>query len=90
MVILFLNAGASVHAQLLSCVGLFETPWTVVRQGPLSMGLSRQEYYTGLPFPPPGELPNSGMEPMSSALQADFLLLSHQRSPKHTIPKVHT
>ena len=48
------------------------TPWTDC--GPLSMGFSRQEYWSGLPFPSPGELPNPGLKPGSSALQADSLL----------------
>ena len=45
------------NAQLLSCVLLFATPWTVAHQAPLSMGLSWQEYWSGLPFPPPFDLP---------------------------------
>ena len=49
------------------------TPWTVARQAPLSMGFSRQEYWSGLPFPPPGDLPNPGVEPRSPAWQADSL-----------------
>ena len=53
------------HAKsLLSCLILC-TPWTVARQAPLSMGLSRQEYWSGLPCPPPGDLPNPGIEPIS-------------------------
>ena len=47
------------------------TPWTVAYQVPLSMQLSRQEYWSGLPFPTPQDLPNPGTEPMSPALQAD-------------------
>ena len=65
------------HAQL------FATPWTVAHQAPLSMGFSRQECWSGLPFPPPGDLPNAGIElafPASLALQTDSLLLNHQRS----------
>ena len=50
------------------------TPWTVAHQAPLSMGFSRQEYWNGLPFPSPGDLPNPGIEPGSPALQADDLL----------------
>ena len=51
------------------------TPWTVARQAPLSMGFSRQEYWNGLPFPSPEDLPNPGIEPGSPpALQADSLL----------------
>ena len=57
----------------LSCVWLFATPWTVARQAPPSMGFSRQEYWNGLPFPSPGDLPNPGIELMSPALQADAL-----------------
>ena len=49
------------------------TPWTVACQAPLSMGLSRQEYWNGLPFPSPGDLPNPGIKPRSPALQADSL-----------------
>ena len=60
-----------------SDVWLFVTPWTVAHQLPLSMGFSRQEYWSGLPYSPPGDLPNPGIEPMSPALQADSLLLRH-------------
>ena len=56
-----------------SCVQLFATPWTVAYQAPLSVGFSRQEYWSGLPFPSPGDLPNPGIEPGSPALQADAL-----------------
>ena len=49
------------------------TPWTVVLQAPLSMGFPRQEYWSGLPLPLPEDLPNPGIEPGSSALQADSL-----------------
>ena len=48
------------------------TPWTIARQAPLSMEFSRQEYWSQLLFPPPGNLPNPGIEPMSPAWQADF------------------
>ena len=57
----------------LSHVRLFATPWTVAHQAPLSIGFSRQEYWSGLPFPSPGDLPNPGIEPRSPALQADTL-----------------
>ena len=53
------------------------TQWTVARQAPLSMGFSRQEYWSGLPFPFPGDLLDSGIEPVSLALQVDSLPLSH-------------
>ena len=63
----------------------FVTPWTVACQAPLSMGFPRQEHWSGLPFPPPGDLPHPGIEsesPVFLALQADFFLpLSHQKSP---------
>ena len=50
-----------------------ETPWTVAHQAPLSMGFCQQEYWSGLPFPSPRNLPDSGIEPASPALQADSL-----------------
>ena len=53
------------HALLLSSVRLFATPWTVAYQAPPSMGFSRQEYWSGLPFPSPGDLPNPGIKPVS-------------------------
>ena len=68
-----------------SRVPLSVTLWTVARQTPLSMGFSRQGYWSGLPCPPPGDLPNPGIEPASPeapALQADYLSLSHQVSPE--------
>ena len=49
------------------------TPWITAGQVPLSMGFSRQQYWSGLPFPPPGDLPHPGIEPRSPALQADSL-----------------
>ena len=49
------------------------TPWTVVHQAPLSMGFSRHEYWSGLPFPSLGDLPDPGVEPRSPGLQADAL-----------------
>ena len=57
----------------LSRVRLFATPWTIAQQAPPSMELSRQEYWSGLPFPSPGDLPHPGIEPGSPALQADAL-----------------
>ena len=56
-----------------SCLTLVK-PWVVARQALLSMGFSRQEYWTGLPFPSPGDLPDPGMKPKSTVLQADSLL----------------
>ena len=57
----------------LSRVRLFATPWTVAYQAPPSMGFSRQEYWSGLPFPSPGNLPHPGIKPRSPTLQADTL-----------------
>ena len=58
---------------VVSCVRLFVTPWTIARQAPLSMEFSRREYWSGLPFPSPGDLLDPGMEFRSPALQADSL-----------------
>ena len=55
----------------LSHIRLVVTPWTVAYQASLSMGFSRQEHWSGLPFPSPGDLPDLGIEPRSPALQAD-------------------
>ena len=63
-----------VKVNLLSRVRLFATPWTVAYQAPPSMGFSRQECWSGLPFPSPGDLSDPGIEPRSPALQADALL----------------
>ena len=57
------------HSSILA----WRIPWTVTCQAPLSMGSSRQEYWSGLPFPSPGDHPDPGIEPRSSALQADSL-----------------
>ena len=68
----------------LSRVRLFATPWAVAHQTPLSLEFFRQEYWSGLPFPPLGDLPDPGIKsefPVSPALQADSLPLSHQESP---------
>ena len=56
----------------------FATPWTVAHQAPPSMGFPRQEYWSGLPFPSPGDLPNTGIEHLSPALAGGSLPLSHQ------------
>ena len=60
-----------VKVKSLCPVQLFVTPWTIAHQAPPSMGFSRQECWSGLPFPSPGDLPNPGIEPGSPALQAD-------------------
>ena len=57
------------------------TPWTAARQAPLSIGFPRQEYWSGLPFPSPGDLPDPGIEPGSPALQAGSLPLEPPKKP---------
>ena len=59
----------------------FTTPWTTALQAPLSMEFPRQEYWSGLPFPSAGDLPDPGIKPRSPAWQADSLPLSHQGIP---------
>ena len=69
------------HVCMRRCVLLFVALWTVAHQAPLSMGFSRQEYWSGLPFPPSGNLPDPRIElesPVSPALQKDSLLLNYQ------------
>ena len=70
--------GSISHCVMLSHVRLFATLWMVARQVPLSMEFSRQEYWSGLPFPTPGDLPNPGIEPMSPespALAGGFFII---------------
>ena len=67
---------------VLSRVRFFATLWTVAHQAPLAMGFSRQEYWSGLPFPSPGHLPNPGIEPRSPAFQADALTSEPPGKPK--------
>ena len=64
---------ACMQASRFSSVLLFATLWTVVHQAPLSMGFSRQEYWSGLPFPSPGDPLDPGIEPGSPTLQVDAL-----------------
>ena len=71
----------------LSHVHVFATPWTVACQAPLSMEFPRQENWSGLSFSSLGDLPNQWIEPASSALQVDYLLLSHQGSPLYLSAK---
>jgi len=63
------------------CVQSFVTPWTVARQAPLFMEFSRQGHWSGLPFPPPGDLPYLGIKPVSLYWQVDSLPLCHLGSP---------
>ena len=74
-----------VYVQSFSCVQFFATTWTVAHQAPLSMGFSRQEYWSGLPFPSLGDLPKPGIKPRSPALQADALT-SGPLTPKYCNP----
>ena len=70
-----LGYGTQLLLLLFSCSVMsdsFATPWTVAHQTPLSMGFPRQEYWSGLPWPPPGDLPNPGIEPASPALAGGF------------------
>ena len=70
-----------VKVKLLSCVPFLGTPWTVAYQAPLSMGFSRQEYWSGLPFPSPRDLPDPGTEPASPHCRQTLYHLSHQGNP---------
>ena len=72
-----------VKVKLFSRVRLFATPWTVALQAPPSMGFSRQEYWSGLPFPSPGDLPDPGIEPRSPTLQADILTSEPPEKSNH-------
>ena len=76
---------SEVKVKSLSRVRLFVTPWTVAYQAPLSMGFSRQEYWSGLPFPSPGHLPNPGIKPGSPTLEADTLTSEPPGKPKQML-----
>ena len=79
-----------VFVWVLSSIWLIAFPWTVARLAALAMEFFRQQYWSRLPFPPPGGLPNPGMEPASPAspaLQADSLQLSHQGKPTSMVAK---
>ena len=69
---------------LLSCVQLFATPWIIAHWAPLSMGFPREEYWSGLPFPSSGDLPDPGIKPTSPvtpALQVDSLVTEPSGKP---------
>ena len=86
-----LSSSSSSSSVCVTRVWLFATPWTIARQAPLSMKFSRQDYWSGLPFLSPGDLPDPGIEPRSPAVQADSLYcLSHQQSPRKTRFYPHT
>ena len=83
------QATDSLHAKSLQSCLTLATLWTVAHQAPLSWGFSRQEYWSGLPFPPPGDLPHPGIEPLSQASPAStgrFLTttLAQTGEPGHT------
>ena len=69
---------------LVSCVQLFATARTVAHQAPLSMGFSRQEYWSGLPFPSPGALPDPGIEPGSPSVAGGFCTAEPPGTPTFT------
>ena len=73
------------NVKSLSHVRLFATPWTVAYQAPPTMRFSRQEYWSGLPFPSPGDRPNPGIEPRSLSLEADALT----SEPPGKLPTAH-
>ena len=80
-----------VREHMLSCfsrVRLFATPWTVACQASLSMGFPRQEYWSGLPRPSLGDLPNPGIKPGTPALQVILYHLSHQGNPIHSFSRL--
>ena len=72
------------NVKSLSRVRLFATPWTVAHQALPSTGFSRQEYWSGLPFPSPGDLPDPGIELRSPTLQADALTSEPPGKPHHS------
>ena len=80
--IIYLSVLEIVSACVLSSVWLFPNPWTVAHQDPLSMEFSRQEYWSVLPFPPPGYLPNPGIEPESLTLVYGFFTTASHRNCK--------
>ena len=69
------------HTQSLSHVRLFATALTVACQAPLTIGFSQQEYWNGLAFPPPGDLPDSGIKPASPALAGGFFTIEPPGKP---------
>ena len=85
---LYTSQKEKVKVKSLSLVWLFVTPWTVAHQAPPSMGFTRQEYWSGLPFPSPGDLPNPGIEPRSPTLQADALTSEPPGKPSTQIANV--
>ena len=81
---LVIHVCVRVRAQLLSCVQLLVVPWTVAHQAPLSVGFSRQEYQSGLPFPSLGDLHDPGVKPASPALAGGFFTTEPSGKPHGT------
>ena len=79
----------TVKVKSLSHVRLFATPWTVAHQAPTSMEFSRQEYWNGLPFPSPGDLPDPGIKTGSPGLQADVLPFEPPGNSSKSGPLIH-
>ena len=79
-----LVSGDYACVQSLSCAQLLATSWTAARQAPLSMGFPKQEYWSGLPFPPPGDLPDPGIKPVSPALAGGFFTTVPPEKPRGT------
>ena len=84
LALLFLPSDLLCVLSHFSCVRLFATTWTVALQAPLSMGFSRQEYWSWLLCPPPGDLPKPVIKPRSPSLQASLLLSEPPRKPMYT------
>ena len=80
--------GKCMHAQSLTCVQCFATPWIVACQAPLSVEFSRQEYWSGLPFPTSGDLPNPGIKLGSPETEADSLPSEPPGKPREKIVSV--
>ena len=85
---IFPTQGSNPHLLHWQADSLPLTLWTVAHQAPLSMGFSRQEYWNGLPFFSPGDLPNPGIEPRSPALQVDSLPSDHQFNSVQLLSRV--
>ena len=89
--VLVARSASCIHASrvtyVLSRIQLFAIPWTITHQAPLSMGFPRLEYWSGLPFPSPGHLPDSGIRPMSPALTDVWVLYHGATLEAHNQPQ---
>ena len=77
------------HTCVLSHVRLFVTPWTLAREAPLFLEFSRQEYWKGLPFPPPEDLPDARIKPRSPALAGGFFTTGPPGKPMHMYTQIY-